>query len=140
MPEAEPLLTPAEVATMFRVDPKTVVRWAKAGRLTSVRTLGGHRRFREREVRALLTQVPEQRAPLSARVAALWPVNPGPAAIALRKRIQAGGITTIADLAGRTADELAAGCRLHPEQVDEVRLRLARKGLTLRGETLGKVA
>jgi len=42
-PEAEPLLTPAEVATMFRVDPKTVTRWAKAGKLTSIRTLGGHR-------------------------------------------------------------------------------------------------
>ena len=53
-PEAEPLLTPAEVATMFRVDPKTVTRWAKAGKLTSIRTLGGHRRYRETEVRALL--------------------------------------------------------------------------------------
>ena len=51
---AEPLLTPAEVATMFRVDPKTVTRWAKAGKLTSIRTLGGHRRYRESEVRALL--------------------------------------------------------------------------------------
>ncbi|MEV8635205.1 BldC family transcriptional regulator [Streptosporangium sp. NPDC051023] len=50
----EPLLTPAEVATMFRVDPKTVTRWAKAGRLSSIRTLGGHRRYREAEVRALL--------------------------------------------------------------------------------------
>lgn len=39
-PDAEPLLTPAEVATMFRVDPKTVTRWAKAGKLTSIRTLG----------------------------------------------------------------------------------------------------
>jgi len=53
-PEAEPLLTPAEVATMFRVDPKTVTRWAKAEKLTSIRTLGGHRRYRESEVRALL--------------------------------------------------------------------------------------
>ena len=35
--------TPAEVAAMFRVDPKTVTRWAKAGKLTSIRTLGGHR-------------------------------------------------------------------------------------------------
>jgi hypothetical protein len=33
-PEAEPLLTPAEVATMFRVDPKTVTRWAKATGVT----------------------------------------------------------------------------------------------------------
>lgn len=53
-PPAEPLMTPAEVATMFRVDPKTVTRWAKAGRITSIRTLGGHRRYREAEVRALL--------------------------------------------------------------------------------------
>ena len=52
--EPEPLLTPAEVASMFRVDPKTVTRWAKAGKLTSIRTLGGHRRYRESEVRALL--------------------------------------------------------------------------------------
>ena len=52
--DSEPLLTPAEVATMFRVDPKTVTRWAVAGKLTSIRTLGGHRRYRESEVRALL--------------------------------------------------------------------------------------
>ena len=60
-PVAEPLLTPAEVATMFRVDPKTVTRWAKAGKLTSIRTLGGHRRYRETEVRALLGGIPQQR-------------------------------------------------------------------------------
>jgi excisionase family DNA binding protein len=59
--DAEPLLTPAEVATMFRVDPKTVTRWAKAGKLTSIRTLGGHRRYRESEVRALLAGIPNQR-------------------------------------------------------------------------------
>src|SRR6478735_3519853 len=61
-PDAEPLLTPAEVATMFRVDPKTVTRWAKAGKLTSIRTLGGHRRYREAEVRALLAGIPQQRS------------------------------------------------------------------------------
>lgn len=53
-PETDPLLTPSEVATLFRVDPKTVTRWAKAGKLTSIRTLGGHRRYRETEVRSLL--------------------------------------------------------------------------------------
>jgi excisionase family DNA binding protein len=60
-PDSESLLTPAEVATMFRVDPKTVTRWAKAGKLTSIRTLGGHRRYREAEVRALLSAVPAPR-------------------------------------------------------------------------------
>ena len=53
-PESEPLLTPAEVAALFRVDPKTVTRWAKAGKLTSIRTLGGHRRYRASEGHALL--------------------------------------------------------------------------------------
>jgi len=52
--EAENLLTPSEVAALFRVDPKTVTRWAKAGKIGSIRTLGGHRRFRESEVRELL--------------------------------------------------------------------------------------
>ena len=54
------LLTPAEVASMFRVDPKTVTRWANAGKLSAVRTLGGHRRFYEGEVRSLLGIVPAQ--------------------------------------------------------------------------------
>ena len=67
-PAATPdrLLTPGEVATLFRVDPKTVTRWAAAGRIGSIRTPGGHRRFRESEVRALLaggtSSIPEQPA------------------------------------------------------------------------------
>ena len=56
--ETEKLLTPSEVASLFRVDPKTVTRWAKAGKLTSIRTLGGHRRYRESEVRNLLKNLP----------------------------------------------------------------------------------
>jgi excisionase family DNA binding protein len=55
--EQEVLLTPAEVASLFRVDPKTVTRWAKAGKLTSIRTLGGHRRYKESEVKSLLTSI-----------------------------------------------------------------------------------
>ncbi|MBD9697992.1 BldC family transcriptional regulator [Sanguibacter sp. A247] len=53
--ESEVLLTPAEVASLFRVDPKTVTRWAKAGKISAIRTLGGHRRYREAEVLALLS-------------------------------------------------------------------------------------
>ena len=31
----EALLTPSEVAALFRVNPKTVTRWARAGKLTA---------------------------------------------------------------------------------------------------------
>jgi excisionase family DNA binding protein len=49
------LLTPSEVARLFRVTPKTVARWAGAGKLHEIRTLGGHRRFRVSEIRMLFS-------------------------------------------------------------------------------------
>jgi excisionase family DNA binding protein len=70
VPVRDRLLTPGEVATLFRVDPKTVTRWAAAGRIGSIRTPGGHRRFRESEVRALLS---------GGDTAAAIPVQPGSA-------------------------------------------------------------
>jgi excisionase family DNA binding protein len=56
MPAAErnDLLTPAEVAVLFRVNPKTVTRWALAGKISAIRTLGGHRRFRRDEIESVL--------------------------------------------------------------------------------------
>ncbi len=51
---ADRLMTPGEVARLFNVDPKTVSRRALAGRISSIRTPGGHRRFRESEIQALL--------------------------------------------------------------------------------------
>lgn len=57
----DPLLTPAEVAAIFRVDPKTVTRWAAEGRITCVRTLGGHRRFRTSAVKALIERSSDKR-------------------------------------------------------------------------------
>ena len=53
-PADERLLTPGEVAALFRVDPKTPSRWALAGKIDSFKTPGGHRRFRESVVQALL--------------------------------------------------------------------------------------
>jgi excisionase family DNA binding protein len=52
--EVDELLTPREVAAIFRVNPKTVARWYLEGKLPAVRTLGGHRRYRRRDVDALL--------------------------------------------------------------------------------------
>ena len=61
----EVLLTPAEVAKLFRVDPKTVTRWAKAGKITAIRTLGGHRRYRQSEIvnliRTTKTSLPSEK-------------------------------------------------------------------------------
>jgi excisionase family DNA binding protein len=43
-------LIPAEVGDLFRVNPKTVTRLARAGKVSAIRTLGGHRRFRRSEI------------------------------------------------------------------------------------------
>jgi excisionase family DNA binding protein len=44
------LLTTAELGRMFRVNPKTVTRWAGTGKIMAVRTLGGHLRFYRSEI------------------------------------------------------------------------------------------
>lgn len=53
---SEELLTPAEVAAIFRVNPKTVTRWHRDGKISAIRTLGGHRRFYAKEIRRLLSE------------------------------------------------------------------------------------
>jgi excisionase family DNA binding protein len=55
--DPDKLYTPGEVAALFRVDPKTVARWAKSGRLPAVHTLGGHRRYPGRDILAALERV-----------------------------------------------------------------------------------
>jgi excisionase family DNA binding protein len=47
-------LTPLEVAALFGVSAKTVSRWANDGKFSTIRTLGGHRRFHAAEVRELV--------------------------------------------------------------------------------------
>lgn len=54
MVQKEPLYTPGEVAALLRVDPKTVTRWVKAGKVAAIRTPGGHVRIRESDVETLL--------------------------------------------------------------------------------------
>ena len=54
--ETPELLTPSEVAALFRVNPKTVTRWARAGRISYIKTLGGHRRFRADEIHKLVAE------------------------------------------------------------------------------------
>lgn len=57
--EPDELLTPAEVAALFRVNPKTVTRWHRSGKISAIRTLGGHRRFRADEIHRLLDESDE---------------------------------------------------------------------------------
>jgi DNA-binding transcriptional MerR regulator len=55
--QPQELLTPGEVAVMFRVDPKTVHRWERDGLFPEgavFRTPGGHRRYKADAIRALL--------------------------------------------------------------------------------------
>ena len=77
---ADELLTPAEVATMFRVNPKTVTRWARAGKISAVRTLGGHRRFRAEEIRRFLEEIADAESE-----------NPSPAAALILRNARLAG-------------------------------------------------
>lgn len=47
----------SEVAALFHVSPKTIVRWAQDGKLPHIMTLGGHRRFPRDAVEALANKL-----------------------------------------------------------------------------------
>ena len=51
---SERLMRPAEVAVLFGVNPKTITRWARIGKLPSIRTRGGHRRFASEDIYRIL--------------------------------------------------------------------------------------
>ena len=48
------LLRTREVALLFQVSERAVTDWARKGRVPSVRTPGGHRRYPALQIRALL--------------------------------------------------------------------------------------
>jgi hypothetical protein len=70
--DPERLYTPGEVAGMFRVDPKTVVRWIKRGKFDNAyeRTAGGHHRIYgfgvQRHVRRRQAEEADRRATVAA--------------------------------------------------------------------------
>lgn len=72
------LLTPGEVAKVFGVDPKTVTKWATAGKLSCIRTIGGHRRYKTAEIRALLAPATPPGPPPGLRAAKLRVPGLGP--------------------------------------------------------------
>jgi excisionase family DNA binding protein len=56
------LLTRSEVAEIFQVAPSTITRWAEAGKLPSVKTLGGHRRYQAKIVMQLVHELIQEEA------------------------------------------------------------------------------
>src|SRR6266700_2302004 len=81
LPPKDRWLRVGEVAERFGVGPRTVKQWARKGRLPAVRTLGGHYRFPENAVRALLWRLsPAERSALEVLEASrghadTWPVS-----------------------------------------------------------------
>ena len=45
-----------DVAKLFRVDPRTVARWVKSRKLSSILMTNGHRRFDTDQISALLSE------------------------------------------------------------------------------------
>ena len=58
--ESPRYLLTAEVADILHVSPKTVSRWAKEGKLPFMKTLGGHHRYPETEIRELANQLRQE--------------------------------------------------------------------------------
>ena len=52
--DRDELLTPAEAARKLGVTPNTVTRWSRAGKISAIQTMGGHRRFRLSEIERVL--------------------------------------------------------------------------------------
>ncbi|GIH69487.1 helix-turn-helix domain-containing protein [Sphaerimonospora thailandensis] len=65
--QPDSMMALGEVAAAFGVDPKTVTRWANAGRLDSIRTIGNHRRFYRAQVEAILRGESKPPAPVPHR-------------------------------------------------------------------------
>lgn len=58
----EELLPPAEAAALVGISRDTIKRWERDGRITSLRTPHGHRRYRRGDVEKLLTEPTEASA------------------------------------------------------------------------------
>ena len=88
------LLTPAEVAALLAVGPKTVRRWAMTGKINSIRTPGGHRRFLRSEIVSLMVDgdfvPPSVQQPVIVRAPAPPAVRPGVKPVVEPERREAG--------------------------------------------------
>lgn len=65
-PKGERLMRPAQASAMLGVTPRALIEWGNARKLTVLRTLGGHRRYRADEVRALAASLTVEAEAVSA--------------------------------------------------------------------------
>ena len=49
-------IAPAEAGRLLKVSARTITRWAREGRIPSITTLGGHRRFPRATIEALAAE------------------------------------------------------------------------------------
>jgi len=124
------LIAPAEVAALLYVDPKTVSRWAVAGKIHSIRTPGGHRRFLRSEILAMIA-VNEgghvEQDPVTAQ-AFLSPAEgpPRPDGAPRADRFAAGVVAEAVTLAARVqADHASADVNATAAAVDSAARRTA---------------
>lgn len=73
------LLTPAEVAAAFHLEPQTVITWAAAGRLPSTCTIGGHRRSDAAQNEAPTPRHPRRHPCAPTKPTIREPTSPSPA-------------------------------------------------------------
>jgi excisionase family DNA binding protein len=65
------LMLPSQVAAIWKINAKSVIRWVKAGRIRSVKTAGGHHRIPVSAVRASLIDGGFTAAEADLRIAAI---------------------------------------------------------------------
>jgi len=121
------LLTSAEVASLLAVGPKTVRRWAMAGKITSISTPGGHRRFLRSEIDALVVdsnvRPPPDQQPVPVRATAS-PAEPDREDLGHFGRMVAGLIAEAVMVAAR--EESGGSYSLVAELVAETAVLAAR--------------
>ncbi|MCW2846550.1 MAG: DNA-binding protein, partial [Marmoricola sp.] len=114
--DADELLTPAEVAAMLFVDPKTVTRWARAGKLDAIRTPGGHRRYRRTDVLAIMTGDYQTAVPVALSSRSI-PVS--------REPVDAGEVVAAVLVAEEAATALEAEADLAAQAMRETAVAVA---------------
>ena len=53
----EKLISPKIASEMLSVHPVTLINWEKSGKINCVKTLGGHRRYKLKEIENIINEM-----------------------------------------------------------------------------------